>query len=156
MRGPRSAATAAASAPTGRSSELRKIATALLGTVDIVPDPAGLAADFRQMMAAAMGKEVADVLLRRVDPAEAPVAFVKQVAPTDRGPDRPAGAGRRADRRLPDRRVGPTSPATTTWHPGDAAGVGQEMLAARVSLVAAPAGSRCSAQGLVRAMWTDD
>src|SRR5437667_374994 len=31
-------------------SELRKVSTALLGTVDIVPDPAGLAADFESMM----------------------------------------------------------------------------------------------------------
>ena len=40
------------------------VATGLLGTVDIVPDPAGLAADFQAMMAAAMAKEVADVMLR--------------------------------------------------------------------------------------------
>jgi hypothetical protein len=40
-------------------AELRRISTALLGTVDIVPDPAGLAADFSAMMAAAMGKQVA-------------------------------------------------------------------------------------------------
>jgi hypothetical protein len=31
-------------------SELRKISTALLGTVDIVPDPEGLTADFEEMM----------------------------------------------------------------------------------------------------------
>src|SRR5579864_387071 len=31
-------------------SELRRISTALLGTVDIVPDPSGLAADFAAMM----------------------------------------------------------------------------------------------------------
>ncbi|MEA2501498.1 MAG: hypothetical protein QOD01_1609, partial [Actinomycetota bacterium] len=45
-------------------SELRKIATALLGTVDIVADPAGLAADFETMMAQAMGKSLADVKIR--------------------------------------------------------------------------------------------
>jgi hypothetical protein len=31
-------------------AELRRISSALLGTVDIVPDPAGLAADFAAMM----------------------------------------------------------------------------------------------------------
>jgi hypothetical protein len=37
------------------------------------------------------------------------------------------------------------------------AGVGQEMLAARVSLVAAgPSGPEVLSQGLVRAIWTDD
>ena len=45
-------------------SELRKISTALLGTVDIVPDPAGLAADFQEMMRGAMSKQLPDVLLR--------------------------------------------------------------------------------------------
>jgi Mg-chelatase subunit ChlD len=37
-------------------AELRKISTALLGTVDIVPDPAGLTADFEALMVAAMAK----------------------------------------------------------------------------------------------------
>jgi hypothetical protein len=63
-------------------SELRKIATALLGTVDIVPDPAGLAADFEAMMKASMAKEVAGVALRVWTPQHATVRFVKQVAPT--------------------------------------------------------------------------
>ena len=36
--------------------ELRKISTALLGTVDIVPDPAGLAADFEAMMQASTSR----------------------------------------------------------------------------------------------------
>ena len=44
--------------------ELRKISTALLGTVDIVADPGGLAADFEAMMQASMDKEVANVALR--------------------------------------------------------------------------------------------
>jgi hypothetical protein len=41
-------------------AELRRISSALLGTVDIVPDPAGLAADFAAMMETAMGKQVDD------------------------------------------------------------------------------------------------
>ena len=45
-------------------AELRRISTALLGTVDIVPDPSGLTADFEAMMTTAMGKAVADVALR--------------------------------------------------------------------------------------------
>ena len=51
--------------------ELRKISTALLGTVDIVPDPAGLAADFEEMMRTAMSKQVADVALRVWTPQQA-------------------------------------------------------------------------------------
>jgi von Willebrand factor type A domain len=62
-------------------SEIRRISTALLGTVDIVPDPAGLAADFEAMMRGAMSKQVADVVLRVWTPQHASVRFVKQVAP---------------------------------------------------------------------------
>jgi hypothetical protein len=139
-------------------SELRRVSTGLLGTVDIVPDPAGLAADFSAMMTAAMGKQVADVALHVWTPQHASIQFVKQVAPavedlTDRctqsGPqavDYPTGAwgsGESCDYHLCVRVT-----------PG---AVGQEMLAARVSLVtASPSGPKILAQGLVRAIWTDD
>src|SRR6202035_1351364 len=62
--------------------ELRKVSTALLGSVDIVPDLAGLAADFEAMMRTAMSTHVADVALRVWTPQQAEVRFVKQVAPT--------------------------------------------------------------------------
>jgi hypothetical protein len=138
--------------------ELRTISTALLGTVDIVPDPSGLAADFAALMENAMGKQVADVALRVWTPQHATVRFVKQVAPavddltgrrTPSGPqagDYPTGAWGSGESR--------------DYHVGievNPAGVGQEMLAARVSLVAStPAGTEILGQGLVRAIWTDD
>ena len=138
--------------------ELRRIATALLGTVDIVPDPAGLAADFAAMMQTAMGKQVADVALRVWTPQHATVRFVKQVAPTvedltgrrsQAGPqagDYPTGAWGAQESR--DYHV------CVEVTPG---AVGQEMLAARVSLVASsPSGQQVLGQGLVRAIWTDD
>jgi hypothetical protein len=56
--------------------ELRKISNALLGTVDIVPDPEGLAADFEAMMQTSMAKEVADVALRVWTPQHATIRFV--------------------------------------------------------------------------------
>jgi von Willebrand factor type A C-terminal domain/von Willebrand factor type A domain len=139
-------------------AELRRISSALLGTVDIVPDPAGLAADFTAMMEAAMGKNVADVSLRVWTPQHATVRFVKQVAPavedltarrTQSGPqagDYPTGAwgaGESRDYHLCVRVV--------------PAAVGQEMLAARVSLVTAtPSGPDVLGQAMVRAVWTDD
>ena len=138
--------------------ELRTIATSLLGTVDIVPDPAGLAADFAAMMQNAMGKQVADVALRVWTPQHATVKFVKQVAPT--GEDL-------TGRRTPSGPQAGDYP-TGAWGPGESrdyhvgvevtpAGLGQEMLAARVSLVAgAPSGAGVLGQGLVRAIWTDD
>ena len=139
-------------------AELRRVSTALLGTVDIVPDPAGLAADFSAMMATAMGKQVADVALRVWTPQHASVQFVKQVAPavedltgrrTQAGPqagDYPTGAWGNEESR--DYHV------CVQVTPG---AVGQEMLAARVSLVTtSPAGPEIMGQGLVRAIWTDD
>ena len=139
-------------------SELRRISTALLGTVDIVPDPSGLAADFAAMMQTAMGKQVADVALRVWTPQSATVSFVKQVAPavadltgrrTSRNPqagDYPTGAWGASESRDYHLCVRVTP-----------AGVGQEILAARASLVAAtPSGPDVLGPGLVRAIWTDD
>lgn len=165
--------------------ELTAIAAALLGSVDIVADPAGLAADFQAMMEHAMGKEVADVALRLWTPQGAEIVFVRQVAPTVADL-----TGRRSE-------SGPRSGDYPTGSWGDEsrdyhlcvrvppAGVGQEMLAARLSLVLPPpAGPRPGSpahlgprpgggplpgggpgpgaapqvlgQGLVRAVWTDD
>jgi hypothetical protein len=139
-------------------SELRKISTALLGTVDIVPDPAGLAADFEEMMRGAMSKQIPDVLLRVRTPQQATVQFVRQVAP--------------AIDDLTARRVqsGPQAGdyPTGAWAPGESrdyhvgirvntADVGQEMLAARVSLVtSSPAGQQVLGQGLIMAERTHD
>jgi hypothetical protein len=135
-------------------AELRRISTALLGTVDIVPDPAGLTADFEAMMTTAMAKAVADVVLRIWTPQSAEIKFVKQVAPavadltnrrTSSGPqagDYPTGAW-----------AGGESRDYHVCAQVNAASVGQEMLASRVSLVV---GSEVKGQGLVRAVWTDD
>jgi hypothetical protein len=141
--------------------ELRRVATALLGSVDIVPDPAGLAADFSGMMAASMGKRAADVSLRIWTPQHASIQFLKQVAPVVEDlTNRRTGAGPQVGDYL-----------TGAWGPGESrdyhlavrvaapGAVGQEMLAARVSLVAAsPSGPevRSEESGLVRALWTDD
>jgi len=135
-------------------SELRRISSALLGTVDIVPDPEGLAADFAAMMENAMGKQVADVSLRVWSPQHASIRFMKQVAPTVEDL-----TGRRTQ-------SGPQAGdyPTGAWGAGESrdyhlcvrvtpAAIGQEMLAARVSLVV---GSDVVGQGLVRAVWTDD
>ncbi|MFB0617518.1 VWA domain-containing protein [Streptomyces sp. AGS-58] len=135
------------------------IASALLGTADIVADPAGLAADFTRMMETAMGKEVADVALRVWTPVGAAIRFVKQVAPTVQDlTGRRTEAGPRAG----DYPTGSWGDESRDYHVCVAvppAGIGQEMLAARVSLVVPqPDGTvqNLGAQGLVRAVWTDD
>ncbi|MBP5939566.1 vWA domain-containing protein [Streptomyces acidiscabies] len=139
--------------------EVTGIASALLGSADIVADPAGLSADFTQMMETAMGKEVADVALRLWTPVGTTVKFVKQVAPTvEELTSRRTESGPRSG----DYPTGSWGDESRDYHvcvevPG--AGLGQEMLAARVSLVVPQAdGSvqNLGAQGLVRAVWTDD
>ncbi|HEX8630893.1 MAG TPA: VWA domain-containing protein [Catenuloplanes sp.] len=134
-------------------SELRKVATALLGTVDIVARPADLTAAFEQMMTAAMGKTSANVQLKVWTPVNATVRFVKQVEPTvvdltgKRTEDGPRAA------RYP---TGSWGTESRDYHicvdvtPGAA---GDEMLAARVSVVD---GADVLSQCLVRAVWTDD
>ncbi|MFJ1673493.1 VWA domain-containing protein [Streptomyces sp. NPDC088251] len=139
--------------------EVTAVASALLGTADIVADPAGLAADFTQMMENVMGKEVADVALRLWTPVGVEIKFVKQVAPavvdltgrrTEAGPragDYPTGSWGDESR---DYHVCVQVPE---------AGIGQEMLASRVSLVLPdPSGGapQTLSQGLVRAVWTAD
>ena len=139
-------------------AELRKVSTALLGTVDIVADPAGLAADFTSLMHTAMSKQIADVSLRVWTPQHAQIKFLKQVAPdvADLTGRRSASGPQAGD--YPAGAWGPGE--TRDYHLGvevNPAGVGQEMLAARVSLVSGPGSSpQVLGQGLVRALWTDD
>jgi uncharacterized protein YegL len=139
-------------------SELRQVASALLGTVDIVADPDHLAADFRSMTEAAMSKAVADIALRVWTPQGAVVRFVKQVMPevADLSAKR-AGVSAQVG----DYPTGAWGNESRDYHlcvdvPAHA--VGEEMLAARVSVVLPGAGGATSvlAQGLVRAVWTDD
>ncbi|MEU2059382.1 VWA domain-containing protein [Streptomyces sp. NPDC013455] len=139
--------------------EVTGIASALLGTADIVADPAGLAADFTRMMETAMGKEVADVALRVWTPVGTTIRFVKQVAPSVEDlTARRTEAGPRAG----DYPTGSWGDESRDYHlcvHVPPAGVGREMLAARVSLVVPQAdgtAQNLGAQGLVRAVWTDD
>lgn len=139
--------------------EVTGIASALLGTADIVADPTGLAADFTQMMETAMGKEVADVALRLWTPVGTTIKFVKQVAPTV---EELTGRRTEAGPRAGDYPTGSWGDESRDYHvcvEVPTAGLGQEMLAARVSLIVPqPDGSvqNLGAQGLIRAVWTDD
>ncbi|MFI6417885.1 VWA domain-containing protein [Streptomyces sp. NPDC050842] len=139
--------------------EVTAIASALLGTADIVADPAGLAADFTAMMEQAMGKGVADVVLRLWTPVGVEIGYVKQVAPTV---EDLTGRRTEAGPRAGDYPTGSWGDESRDYHVSvrvPQAAIGREMLAARVSLIALdPAGGdpRPLSQGLVRAVWTDD
>ncbi|WP_328677791.1 VWA domain-containing protein [Streptomyces sp. NBC_00322] len=139
--------------------EVTGIASALLGTADIVANPAELAADFTSMMENAMGKEVADVALRLWTPVGVEIKFIKQVAPTV---EELTGRRTEAGPRAGDYPTGSWGDESRDYHvcvQVPEASVGQEMLAARVSLIipAADGGApQVLSQGLVRAVWTDD
>jgi hypothetical protein len=109
------------------------------------------------MMNASMAKEVANVAMRVWTPQHATVRFIKQVAPTveDLTARRTQAAPLAGD--YP---TGAWGAESRDYHVGvdvEPAAVGQEMLAARVSLILSTAsGPQTLAQGLVRAIWTDD
>jgi hypothetical protein len=134
-------------------SELRRISSQLLGSVDIIPDPAGMAADFQSMIETAMGKATRDVSLRLWTPQGAQIAFVRQVAPTI------AELTDRATAVNPltaDYPTGTWGEESRDYHicikvqPRD---TGEEMLAGRVSIVE---GDEVLSQALIKGIWTDD
>lgn len=135
--------------------EMRGIATALLGTVDIVADPEDLAADFRAMISSSQSRALPDVKLRLWAPQGAVIESVRQVAPEV------------LDLTATGTASGPLARDFLLggWAPGESrdyhlrvqvkpGAVGDEMLAGRVSLVLAD--GTVATQALVRAVWTDD
>src|SRR6478736_909454 len=65
-----------------RVDEVRGIASALLGTVDLIPAPEEMAAEFEAMMRASMSRGVANPALRVWVPQGAELLFVKHCART--------------------------------------------------------------------------
>ena len=151
------AATGSSSATAGvgdrwQVGEVRRIASALLGTVDLIPAPEHMAAEFAAMMRASMARGIANADLRVWAP---------------QGP-RCSSSGRS---RPPSRSSPPAAPRSTrspaVTHRGlvgrvprlprrgaaAARSVGQEQLASRVQLVV---GDQTVAQALVKATWSND
>ncbi|MEQ7124231.1 VWA domain-containing protein [Actinopolymorpha sp. B11F2] len=136
--------------------ELRRVSSALLGSVDIVPDPNDLEADFRAMTEHAMGKSIGDVALRIWRPEASRLKFVRQVLPsvedlTERG----VKAGRMAY----DFPTGSWGNEVRDYHiciEVMSGAVGQEMRAAWVRLVQPGDPPEVLASGNVLASWTDE
>lgn len=134
-------------------NEVRQIATALLGSVDIIPAPHELAGAFAEVMQQAMSRGVADAQLRVWAPQGARVLFVRQVSPQVEDL-----TGRRAD-------VNPLTGAYPTGAWADetreyhvavrlaARPVGADQAAARVQLAI---GNEVKAHGLIKAVWSSD
>lgn len=134
-------------------SELRKIASTLLGTVDIIARPEDMADDFKAMMEGVMAKKTGAVSLRLWTPRGAEIAFVRQVAPTieDLTPRATASGPQTVD--FPTGAWGGESRDYHVCIRVPPHGAGDEMLAGRLSLVV---GEEVVSQSLVKAIWTDD
>jgi hypothetical protein len=139
-------------------ADLTFIANTLLGNADIIPDPDMMEAAFREAIAGALAKGVADVRLRLWCPKTVKIATIKQVSPeiVDLAPLRirkdektveiPTGAWAEESR---DYHV------TLTFAPGE---IGEEMLACRASVVYESDGKEQVVPGTspVVATWTSD
>ncbi|MEZ0578757.1 VWA domain-containing protein [Nocardioides sp. MH1] len=134
-------------------AELRRISTALLGTVDLIPGPDQMRAQFQEIMRASMARGVADAKLRIWTPQGAQVLFVRQVAPTlEDLTDR----GTQVNPLTRDFPTGAWADESRDYHVAvrvAAKAVGQEQLAARVQLAL---GDDVVTQGLVKATWSND
>ena len=134
-------------------AEVRRIAQALLGTVDIIPEAGQMAQVFSELMQQSMARGVADAQVRVWSPQGAEVLFVRQVSPTVEELTARGTA------------VNPLTKAYPTGSWGDesrdyhvsvrlaAKAIGQEQLAARVQVVVS---DEIVAQGLVKAKWSAD
>jgi hypothetical protein len=133
--------------------EVRRIASALLGTVDLIPAPQAMAAEFQSLVRKSMARGVANIDVRVWTPQGAMTLFVKQVAPTLED--------------LTSRRT-QVNPLTAAYPTGawadesrdyhvavrlSAKSVGQEQLAARVQVALA---EEVQTQALVKATWSND
>ena len=134
-------------------SEIRKIAQALLGSVDIIPNPAQMGQVFAELMRRSMSRGVANAELRVWIPQGAQVQFVRQVSPTV---EDLSHRGRPVNQLTMAYPTGSWGDEERDYHIAirlAAKTVGQEQLAARVQLAV---GSELLTQGLVKAKWSAD
>ena len=134
-------------------AELMKIANALLGTQDIVPDPADLKADFASMMQTSLGRKVGAVTLRVWTPRGGHVVVLKQMEPVVDL----IGARVEVSELVGEYPTGSWGDESRDYHlsvrvpPGEI--VDEKMAAARVTLVV---DGETAGQTPVLATWTDD
>ena len=133
--------------------EVRRIAEALMGTVELIRTWDGLPEDFARLMQQSMGRGVSDAELRVWAPQGAQIPFVKQVAPTL---EDLTGRRREVNALTGSYDTGAWGDETRDYHVAvrlAPRALGQEQLAARVQLAVA---GEVRAQGLVKARWSDD
>ena len=133
--------------------EVRRIATALLGSVDLIARPEQMAADFENIMRQSMGRGRGRGLAAGLGTAGGRGPVRPPGLSHRRRPDGPTDRGERPDLGVPD---GSWGDEARDYHVAvrlAAKGIGQEQLAARVQLAV---GADVVAQGLVKAMWSND
>jgi hypothetical protein len=133
--------------------ELRRIAQALLGTVDLIPHPSEMPQEFEHLMSQSMGRGVAAATLRVWAPVGAEVLFVRQVSPTVEDLTEKRSEVNALTGGYP---TGSWGDEARDYHVAvrlPAKAIGQEQLASRVQLAV---GDDVVAQGLVKAKWSDD
>ncbi|WP_125774905.1 VWA domain-containing protein [Antribacter gilvus] len=133
--------------------ELRKISTALLGTVDLIAQPEDIADDFAALVQKAMSRGVAAAELRVWAPQGAQVLFVRQVAPTVEDLTARRSELNALTGAYP---TGAWGDESRDYHVAVRVAsrpVGSEQLAARVQLAV---GGEVVSSGLVKAKWSDD
>lgn len=135
------------------AEELMKISSTLLGEADGLEDVSQLPAAFRAMTETAMGKAAADVSLRVWTPASATIRFLKQAFPQV---EDLTARWTEVSPRIGDYPTGAWGAESRDYHLSvevAPAAVGEELLAARVSLVSH---DQKLAERLVLAKWTGD
>ena len=134
-------------------SEIRKIAQALLGTVDVIGSARELPRVFQELIARSMGRGVPDAQLRMWIPQGAQTLFVRQVSPTV---EDLTHRGTPVDALTSAYPTGAWGDESRDYHICvrlAAKAVGTEQLAARVQLFT---GTAILTQGLVKAKWSAD
>jgi hypothetical protein len=132
--------------------ELRRVSNVLLGTVEIIREPAGMEADFRCVVEGAMSRGVAASIRIRT-PVHARVTGFSQVSPSIVDL---ISQARRIDSQTLQVELGGWADERREYHlilDVEPASVGSEMAASWLSMVVAK--RICSSQ-VVRAIWTDD
>lgn len=133
--------------------EVRRIASALLGTVDLIPQPERMAEEFARLIRASMARGIASVQLRVWAPQGAQTLFVKQVAP---GLEDLTSKRSQVNPLTSAFPTGAWADETRDYHVAvrlPAKSIGQEQLASRVQIVVR---DEVQAQALVKATWSND
>ncbi|MFV0254124.1 MAG: VWA domain-containing protein [Beutenbergiaceae bacterium] len=134
-------------------AEVREIASALMGSDELIRDPSGIAASFEQMLGASKSRGIADADLQVWTPQGSQLLFVRQVSPSLNDLTNQRRTVNALTGAFP---TGSWGDESRDYHVGVRVAskpVGAEQLAARVQMAI---GGQVQASALVKAMWSQD